>query len=51
MWRILLGRRPCPHMEQQQASARAYLQKERARKKGVLIEIPTHSKVEKMPPD
>ena len=44
MWGNLLGRHSCPHLEQQQATARAHLQKERAKKKGALIEMPTRPK-------
>ena len=50
MWGNLLGRRSCRHLEEQQASARAHLQKERAKENSALIEMPTRFKVEKMRP-
>ncbi|MEE8585625.1 MAG: hypothetical protein V3T83_12320 [Acidobacteriota bacterium] len=50
MWVNLMARRSCLHLEEQQASARAHLQKERAKKKGALLEMPTRPKVEKMLP-
>lgn len=50
MWNSLLGKRGCPHVEQQQAAARAHWQKELAKKKGALIEIQTRSKAIKPRP-
>ncbi len=50
MWSNRLGRRSCPHLEQQQSTARAHLQKELAKKKGALIELPTRPKVSKPRP-